>query len=116
VGQREPDRRGPAHRLADQRRPLDAGRVEDGQRVGHQRVVGVPVGRGPARRAVPARVVGDHPPARALDRARAVHDVAPGGRQAVQQEDRRALARDLRVEDDPAALGAQRGRVGRPAQ
>ncbi len=69
---------------------VDLAVVEHGEQVGRQPVVAVVVAA--VGLAVGARVVGDHAMAGALERPRAHHDVAPRRGQAVQQDDRRALA------------------------
>ena len=77
-------------------RPRRRGRrrgVQHRDRVVHQRRVGVGLRRAGGRGgAVAAGVVGDDRVAGALEHARAVHHVAAGGRQAVQQQDGLALA------------------------
>src|SRR5262249_60855624 len=72
-------RRRRAHRLADERGPVDAGRVEHGDRVvRHVRVaIGGRVRRGVGL-AVPAGVEADDPAVRALEGGRPVQHVAAG--------------------------------------
>ena len=52
-----------------------------------------------------ARVVGDQAVAAPQQGARALHDVAARGRQAVQQHDRRPLPGQLPAQGEPAAVG-----------
>ncbi len=95
VLEREAHGRVRAHRGAGEQRALDARCVEHRREVARRgaRSRTRRLGRG-RRAAVPARVVGDHAVARALERARAHHDVAAGGGEAVQQHDRGARRRD----------------------
>ena len=92
-------------------RALDPAVVEHGEQVGGEVVVAVGVGRGRRRgRAVPARVVGDHAVAVALERLGAHHDVAARRGQAVQQDDRRSPPAPRRRASvtPPASIGHAR--------
>ena len=74
--------------------------VEHRLEVAHQ--VRVLVARPGLRLAVPARVVGDQPVAALHERPRPLDDVPPGGRQPVDQHDRRPLAERLALQRDAA--------------
>src|ERR671915_2266512 len=99
VLQSEGHGRGGPHRAAHEGRALDPEMVEDGLEVVHE--LGVLVAPAGGGGPVAARVVGDQAVAPLDEVARALHDVAPRGRQPVQKDDRGAVTRLLATEDDP---------------
>jgi hypothetical protein len=110
VLEREPHRRGRAHRGTGQDRLLDLHLVEHRLEVGGQ--VGVLVGRrvlGRSGLAVPAGVVGDHPVAAAGQELGPMDHVAAGGGEPVQQDDRRAVAELLAAERHGARIDVEGG-------
>ncbi len=101
--EREAQRRVRAHRGAREHGALERQLVEHGREVRGELLVAVGVRRGRRRGApVAARVVGDDAMARALERARAHHDVAARRREPVQQDDRGAPRRSARRQPRPA--------------
>ena len=103
VREREGERRRGAHRGADQHDAVEPRSSSTASRSRDQ--VGVLVGARIRRGvgvAVPARVVGDHAVAGALQQPRAVHDVAARRRQPVREHERRRGGAPRRPPRPPA--------------